>query len=202
METGRNKILHPTRPVLTREIRGWKGSAAFVNIGLSAAVLALVVFDVVFFSARVELPTEIEAADIEGPGSQVEVVETPSRKDVTYYTRIASRNIFSPDRKEWEGPLQKNRQYAEGELDGDLAKKSGLTLIGVAIVGGAKMALIKDKKGTRLFREGEQVGGYKLFSIEPDRVYMSSDGRTFTIELYEATSGLSAGGQSWKEEDQ
>ena len=202
MEPGKNKILHQTRPVLTREIRGWKGSAAFVNIGLSVAVLALVVFDIVFILGRVELPTEIEAADIERPGSQVEVVETPSRKDVTYYTRIASRNIFSPDRKEWEGPLQKNRQSAEGELDRDLAKKSGLTLIGVAIVGDAKVALIKDKKGTRLFREGERIGRHKLFSIEPNRIYMSSDGRTFTIELYEAMSGLPAEKQSWKKENQ
>ncbi|MFQ5956429.1 MAG: hypothetical protein ACE5KK_01500 [Candidatus Brocadiales bacterium] len=201
MEQEKNKKLRFTGPVVTRRIKGWKGSVHFVSIGLSVAVLGLVLFNILFLLGRVELPTEIAPAKIGGLKVQAEVVDAPPRKDITEYAPIASRNIFSPDRKEWEGLHQVAQQPTERELDETLSDESGLSLLGIVIAGEVKKALIKGKGDTTFLEEGEEIDGYKLFSIEPKRAYLSLNGREFTIGLYKDLSGLSGESPSRKEKD-
>ena len=65
MKEKKDREYHFIGPVLNRSIRGWKGTVAFVNIGLSAAVIVLAIFNVMFLLSGVELPTEIEPMRVE-----------------------------------------------------------------------------------------------------------------------------------------
>ncbi len=202
MEREKNKKLYLIRPVFTRRIKGWQGAVPLVNIGLSVAVVGLVVFNIMFLLARVEPPKEIEPAQAEGLKIQVEVVEAPSEKDITEYAAIASRNVFSPDRTEWEGLLGTAGPRTDIELDEALAEESGLSLLGVVIAGGVEKALIKGKQGVTFLEEGEEIDGYELSGIEPEVAYMTVDGRTFSLRLYEDLSALTAESPSVDEEAQ
>ncbi|MHC4277931.1 MAG: hypothetical protein ACYSTI_11520 [Planctomycetota bacterium] len=173
-----------------------------VNIGLSVAVVGLVVFNIMFLLARVEPPKEIEPAQAEGLKIQVEVVEAPSEKDITEYAAIASRNVFSPNRTEWEVLLGTAGPRTDIELDEALADESGLSLLGVVIAGGVEKALIKGKQDVTFLEEGEKIDGYELSGIEPEVAYMTVDGRTFSLRLYEDLSTLTAESPSVDEEAQ
>ena len=200
MEREKNKKLYFIKPVFTRRIKGWQGAVPLVNLGLSVAVIGLAVFNIMFLLARVEPPREIEPAQAEGLKTQVEVVEVPSKKDITEYAAIASRNVFSPDRKDWEGLLGTAGPRTDRELDESLAEESGLSLLGVVIAGSVKKALIKGKQDAIFLEEGEEIDGYELSGIEPKMAYMTVDGRTFSLSLYEDLSTLTAENPSVKED--
>ncbi|HHT9152214.1 MAG TPA: hypothetical protein ACFYEM_01580 [Candidatus Hypogeohydataceae bacterium YC40] len=196
MESEKGKKFHFSGLVLTRKIRGWKGLVSFVNLGLSAAVMGLVIFNILFFLVRADLPTEIEPTVTVGVENRQEVVEAPPRKDPADYTLIVSKNIFSPDRKEWEELPQVAQQPPEKELDQTLSERSGLSILGVVIAGGVKKVLLKGKKDTIFLKEGEAIDGYKVVGIEPKRIRMDLDGKEFFINLYKDIGALSGTGQS------
>ena len=196
----RDKDIKTPGPILTRQIGGWKGTVHFVNIGLSIAVIWMVIFNVLFFFTRVELPSEIEPVEAKHLKKPVEIELLPAGRDIADYTLIVSRNIFSPDRKEWEGVTETALPPRQGEADQALAKQSGLFLLGVVIVGGVKKALVKSEEGTSFFKEGEKIKGYKLVSIKPRDIRMSSEGKEFVLGLYADLDGLSNSKRNKEEE--
>ena len=191
MKEKKDREYHFIGPVLNRRIRGWKGTVAFVNIGLSAAVIALAIFNVMFLLSGVELPTEIEPMRVEAREKAADIVAVRPKRDLADYAAITSRNMFSPDRKEWEHiSLEAGPSQVE-DLDEALAKKSGLSLMGVIIAGDIKKALLKGTKGTTFLKEGDELDGYKVVGIEPKRVVMSLNGREFAVTLYKKIPSLS-----------
>lgn len=194
MEQKKVKGLRLHGPILTQGIRGWKGVVSFVNIGLSVAVVGLVVFNFLFYLSRVELPTEVEPAAMEAQRRPAVVTATP-RRDISDYAPIVSKNIFSPDRGEWEDDAsQVVKQSREAETDETLAKSSGLSLLGVIIAGEVKKALLRGKGGNTFLREGEEIEGYRVVGIEPKRVYLSLNGKEFSIGLYKDLPSLTGEG--------
>lgn len=200
MERKEYKRFHFPGPVLTRRIRGWKGLVSFINIGLSAAVVGLMSFNLLFLLARVELPTEIEPAETEWVERHTGSTVSLFRKDIKDYAPIVSKNIFTPNRKEWEDPLPVTQPSQKEELDETLAERSGLSLLGVVIAGKVKKALVKGKRGVIFLREGEEIEGYKVVDVGSKRVRMSLNGREFDIGLHKDITDLSGASSFGSEE--
>ncbi len=201
MEIGKGKAIYFSGPILARKIRGWKGWIHFVNIGLSAAAIGLIIFNILFLLAEVNLPSEIETVVTEGRQKQ-EKISPPTLKNIASYAPIVTSNIFSSDRKEWEGIPQVVLQPVGKEMDEGLAMSSGLSLLGVVITGEVKKALIKGKKDATFLKEGEVIDGFKLVRIEPKEVRMSTGEKEFVIGIYKDITNFLGKGISGREERQ
>lgn len=188
----RDKRLRFAGPVLNSSIRGWRGMVHFVNLGISIVVVGLGLFSLLFFLAKVEPPAKIRPTNMQRPITHVESNVMPTiGKDITHYASIVSKNIFSSNRKEWKDLPQVAQYRTERKLDQTLVQKSGLTLVGIAIAGEFKKALLQSKKETVFLKEGEVIQGYKVVSIAPKAVRMSHNGEEFVISMYKDLFGLS-----------
>ncbi len=124
------------------------------------------------------------------------------------FSVISERNVFSHKRKEWvvKSVIPKASGLKDKELARNgfakkaLAKKRALAgkpkkiiLHGVVIAGDIKKALINNplkgvvKKKTIYIEEGDELEGYKVTSIERDRIKLDWHGEEIVIMLY---SGL------------
>lgn len=114
------------------------------------------------------------------------------------YSIISTKNIFSPDRKEWitKAPIQKTPKVKKEKLlkKPPLARKTKkFILYGIIITGNIKKALIKNptpgltRKTTLYVEEGDEIEGYKVTSIESNRIRLDWHGEEIIVELY---SGL------------
>ncbi len=106
---------------------------------------------------------------------------------VQSYNLISGNNIFNPERKEFF------TSAAAANAPMPIAPPQ-IILYGVAIAGDYQSAtvvkpgnpLLKGKAETQILKIGEQIGGYKLAKILPDRIAMEGNGQTFEILLYDS----------------
>ena len=124
------------------------------------------------------------------------------------FSVIAKRNMFSHERKEWvvkavipkASELDSKKRVKDELAKKALAKKKALAgkpkkiiLHGIVMAGGLKKALINNpltgvsKKKTLYVEEGEELEGYRVTSIEKDRIKLDWHGEEIVILLY---SGL------------
>lgn len=100
---------------------------------------------------------------------------------------IAEKNIFSPERK--------NFPIVSGEPSGQ-AIRPQVVLYGVTIAGDYQSAslvspgrsLRKGERETITVRVGEQISGYKLAMVSPDRIRLERAGDSFEVLLYDSKS--------------
>jgi len=100
---------------------------------------------------------------------------------------IAGKNIFSPERKDFPiVPVEQSRQMMRPQV----------VLYGVTIAGDYQSAslvhpgrpLRKNERETVTLRLGEQISGYRLAMVSPDRIRLERAGDSFEILLYDLRS--------------
>ncbi len=104
------------------------------------------------------------------------------------YNLISEKNIFSPERKDF--PIT---TLAMTSAPAPIAPPQ-IVLYGVAIAGDYQTATVVNpgrplRKGegeAQILKIGEQIGGYRLAKILPDRIAMESNGQTFEVLLYDS----------------
>ncbi len=135
------------------------------------------------------------------------------------FSVISERNVFSHKRKEWvvKSVIPKASGLKDKELARNgfakkaLAKKRALAgkpkkiiLHGVVIAGDIKKALINNplkgvvKKKTIYIEEGDELEGYKVTSIERDRIKLDWHGEEIIVMLYSGLKDMSPGGNTGK----
>ena len=100
---------------------------------------------------------------------------------------IAEKNIFSPERKNFPiMAVEQSRQMIRPQV----------VLYGVTIAGDYQSAslvnpgrsLRKGERETISLRVGEQISGYKLAMVSPDRIRLERAGDSFEVLLYDSKS--------------
>ena len=103
---------------------------------------------------------------------------------VNSYVSIGQRNIFSPERREFSStPGGQSKPTPRPQI----------ILYGVVITPDYQSAsvlnpgrpLYKGERETKTIKVGDQMGGYKLAKILPDRITMEAKGDSFDVLLYD-----------------
>lgn len=111
------------------------------------------------------------------------------------YSIISSKNLFSPERKEWSTRVVIPKPVNVLKKQPTLKKKPTrkprkIVLHGIVIAGSVKKALINNpktgftKKRNIYVVEGEEFEGYKVTSIESDHIKLDWEGEEIIINLY------------------
>jgi hypothetical protein len=118
------------------------------------------------------------------------------------YTIISTKNVFSPQRKEWvvKATIPKSVELAKKRLSKKKKAFSGkpkkFILHGIVIAGDIKKALIKNPmtgvsgKRTLYVEEGEEIEGYTVTSIESDQIRLDWQGEEIIVKLYTGLEGV------------
>ena len=112
---------------------------------------------------------------------------TSAQKNLTpieYYVTIVEKNIFSPERKEFQMLTTDGKKPL---------LRPQVVLYGVTILGDYQSASItnpgrplqKGQRETFTVKVGEQIGEYKLAKILSDRITLEANGDTFEVLLYD-----------------
>jgi hypothetical protein len=124
------------------------------------------------------------------------------------YTIISTKNVFSPQRKEWvvKAAIPKSIEPIKKRFPKKKAlarKPRKIILHGIVIAGDIRKALIKNPmtgvrgKKTVYVEEGEEIEGYIVTSIESDQIRLDWQGEEIIIKLY---TGLEGDGQQKEKE--
>lgn len=103
------------------------------------------------------------------------------RASVTDYPDIAEHPLFSPSRRPWSPPRKPLAEEATPAQK--LAPPSGYTVAGVIIGDDIRRALLKPPGGgpIAIFREGQEVDGWTLRAIGPDKLHFEMDGSVYDL---------------------
>ncbi len=109
------------------------------------------------------------------------------RASAAPYLAIAEKNIFSPDRKDFAA-----------QVSGEAAPtgRPQVILYGVAIADRFQTAsvvnpgrpLLKGERELKTLKLGDEIGGYKLAKILPDRIMFEAAGDSFEVLLFDPKS--------------
>ncbi len=165
---------------------------------------------------EVEIGLDTESSDSESVNVDSKKKEVIENED---FSVINERNVFSHKREEWvvksvipKSSELKNKKMARADLAKKAqAKKKALAgkpkkiiLHGVVMAGGLKKALINNplkgvsKKKTLYVEEGDELEGYKVTSIEKDRIRLDWHGEEIVIMLYSGPKDSKQGGSAKK----
>ena len=111
-----------------------------------------------------------------------------------YYDVIPEKNLFRPERKEYENPLplpseEEDVDGEEGIAIEDEIKPPAVDLYGVMIEGQRKMALLFDKREMdknlqyKVVSPGIAIQDFKLIRIEPNQLIFEKKGHKAVLEL-------------------
>ncbi len=109
------------------------------------------------------------------------------RASAAPYLAIAEKNIFSPDRKDFAAKVA-----GEAAPTG----RPQVILYGVAIADRFQTAsvvnpgrpLLKGERELKTLKLGDEIGGYKLAKILPDRIMLEAAGDSFEVLLFDPKS--------------
>ncbi len=116
------------------------------------------------------------------------------------YTIISTKNVFSPQRKEWvvkaAKPKLVEKLKKKSRKKKSTRKPKKIILHGVVIAGDFKKALIKNpmtgvkNKKAVYVEEGQEIEGYMVTSIESDQIRLDWQGEEIIIKLYAGVGGV------------
>jgi len=102
-----------------------------------------------------------------------------------HYEDIVTRNLFSPDRQQPEAkPVDTTIEKEEKKL------VPNIVLYGVVIAGDDSKALLtnpersKDSRRFTWASTGEMLDGYEVVKIDPEKVVLQKDGKSYEVGLY------------------
>lgn len=113
-----------------------------------------------------------------GPGNHVATAARLGKRNA--YAAIAERPLFSPTRRPVTAPLQAGTSQPRKSL-------AKFVLSGIIIVSPEeKIALLREAKSpdTQRLSEGQEIAGWRIEKILPDRVILVSGDETAEIELW------------------
>ena len=124
------------------------------------------------------------------------VSDTNNVLEDDFYNIVATRNVFSPQRKDWvvKAVIPKaselKKKTIQNKKKAFAGKPKKFVLHGILIAGDIKKALINNplkgvrKEKTLYVEEGEDLDGYKVKSIEKDRIKLDWNGEEIVVLLY------------------
>lgn len=149
---------------------------------LLAAVILLIIFIAIPFLSRdiwVSIP-KVTRTTV-GQGMQTVPAANPSLAD---FAAISDQNLFNPARK-----------IPAAGAGGKIFTRPEIVLYGTLITGNMKIAFIEDKKAPKVTpgrgrrqiaaRKGDNINGYILTQIEPDRILLVKGNDRITVKLEE-----------------
>ncbi len=132
-----------------------------------------------------QIPDDVVEKKSEGKQEASPVMEVRIDPSSMRARIIAEKNIFSPERKDFRiVSVEQSKTNVRPQV----------VLYGITITGDYQAASIissgrplrKGERETLTLKIGEQIGGYKLAKILPDRIAMESNGDTFEVLLYDS----------------
>ncbi len=196
-----------------KTLYGSKYLLSLINLILICIVIILCIVSIVIFviPSTKGMPTAFKAIENQNDNivftgsnpidAMFSKEEKQSNED---YGIISTKNIFSPDRKEWIAkvsiPKPTKKAKKKFPKKRSLAKKTKKFILhGIIITENIKKALINNpmsglkKKRTLYIEEGDVIEGYRVISIEPNQIMLDWHGEDIIVELY---SGLENANQS------
>ncbi len=177
------------------------------NLALFGVVIILTILSaLIYFLMPVSDVSEqskmIEVQEVETM-LDIESVNVDSKKDEVIenatFSVISKKNVFSSERKEWvvkavipKAPAlgkKKNIKKALAKKRAQAGKPKKIILHGIVIAGSLKKALINNplkgvsKKKTMYVEEGDELEGYKVTSIEKDRIKLDWHGEEMVVKF-------------------
>ena len=213
MMSGKKLIQDQTKQIIQIPIKTLYGSKYLlfvINIILLCIVIILfIVCASLYFLAPVKnvlatfkVNDSKEAFDtFTDSNSIVEMYTKREKQGNGDYGIITSENIFSPERKEWfaKVSIQKTVKVKKKKVASKRAlprKTRKFILYGIIIAGDVKKALINStlrggsKKRTMYVKEGEEIEGYIVTSIESNHIKLHWQGEEIIVELYSGVDGV------------
>lgn len=180
-----------------------------INFALICIVLILSIISasIYFFMPSIDEAKLSRIVDIQEDDTlldikSIDVVFSEEEKQIDgNYTIISTKNVFSPQRKEWvvkakiPKPVQSVKKRSPKKKT-FARKPKKIILYGVVIAGDVKKALIKNpmtgvsKKKTLYVEEGEEIEGYMVTSIESDQIRLDWQGEEIIVKLYTGLEGV------------
>ncbi len=212
----------PEAHVSTATIHGTRCVLHVANLALFGVVVMLTIASVLIYYLMPvtdvsELSKMIEVQEVETT-SDTESVDVDSKigevMENEDFRVISERNVFSHERKEWVVKAVIPKAFELGrrtQAKKALAKKKAfagkpkkIILHGIVIVGSIKKALINkplsevNRKKTLYVEEGDELEGYKVTSIEKDRIKLDWHGEEIIVPLYSGLKDFKQGGNAKK----
>ncbi len=198
-----------------KSFHGLRYSLYTLNLLLLCIVVLLSIISVVMyaFSAN-ETPVSPSKANIPENSPYLEnsiligMVSNPDEKENEDFDIVTSKNIFSAARKEWVTKPKVPKNLPKKEKKSKIKRPPPkpprkIVLYGIIMAGKVKKAMINNpkvgvrNKKTIYVEEGEDVEGYKVKSIEKDRIIMDWQGNEMILKLYTGTTeGKNSQGKS------
>ena len=194
-----------------KTLYGSKYLLSLINLILICIVIILCIVSIVIFAipSTKGMPTTFKAIGNQNDNivftNPIDAMFSKEKKQSNEdYGIISTKNIFSPDRKEWIAKTSTSKPAKEVKRrfpkKRSLAKKTKKFILhGIIITENIKKALINNpmpglkKKRTLYVEEGDVIEGYRVISIEPDQIMLDWHGEDIIVELY---SGLENTNQS------
>ncbi len=195
---------------------GSKYLLCVINFALICVVIILSIISasIYFFMPLIDEAKLSRVVDIQEDNTLLDIksidvdFSEEDRQTDGNYTIISTKNVFSPQRKEWVVkaiiPKSVKSVKKRSPKRKTLARKpKKIILHGVVIAGDIKKALIKNpmtgvrNKKTVYVEEGEEIEGYMVTSIEPDQIRLDWQGEEIIVKLYTGVKGV---GQQKEEE--
>ncbi|MEM9255506.1 MAG: type II secretion system protein N [Pseudomonadota bacterium] len=149
---------------------------------LAACLAALLVVQLLWTAVRLVTlsePSPVEpAADALGVGEAAALAELEEAQREA----LRSRPLFWPSRRVAAVP-----QVANDEPKRQAGNTKGINLVGVFDAGDSAGIIVAIKGKQRRLRVGEQVDGWKLLSVDPTEVVLSSGKRRERLVLQRST---------------
>lgn len=214
----------PEAHVSTATVHGTRSILHVANLSLFGVVIMLTIASsLIYYLMPVtdvfELSKMIEVQEVE-TFLDTESVDVVSKKEDVIeneaFSVISARNVFSNERKEWVVKavavipkafgLEKKKlaKRALAKKKAQAGKPKKIILHGIVIAGSIKKALINNplkgvsKKKTMYVEEGDELEGYKVTSIERDRIKLDWHGEEIVVTLYSGLKDLKQGGNAGK----
>ena len=213
--------VHGTRCILHVTNLALFGVVMILTIASALIYYLMPITDVSELSKMIDVQEVGAELDRESPDSESVNVDS-KKKDMIgneTFSVINERNVFSHKRKEWvvkavipkSSEMKNKRKLRDDLAKKALAKKKALAgkpkkivLHGVVIAAGLKKALINNplkgvsKLKTLYVEEGDELDGYKVTSIEKDRIRLDWHGEEIVIMVYSGLKDFKQGGNATK----
>jgi hypothetical protein len=192
------------------------GAMIMLTIASALIYYLMPVIDVSELSKMIEVQEERTISDTESVDVDLkkeDVIENEA------FSVISEKNVFSHERKEWvvkavipkASELGKKKRVKGEMAKRALAKKKALAgkpkkiiLHGIVISGSIRKALINNplkgvsRKKTLYVEEGDELDGYKVTSIEKDRIKLDWHGEEIIVLLYSGLKDFKQSGNAGK----
>ena len=178
----------------------WKDYLPITNMALFGTVVILsgIIIAMLFLPILHLKPGKLDKETLIGADKTLLVSQKYISPDVNEFDSIGNNNIFRSSRTDWKvstppAPLPKEEEkkiVKKEKTAKPKVKPEKIKLSAIVVFGDIKVALIenmdksKNKEKFVYVKEGEDVAGYTVKSIERDKLIIEWNGEESVIRLY------------------